>query len=591
MAFLVLLNLAANITQAFSDFGSLNEQTARRLDTLSSAIALRVQDRAKVVDHSFMMVGDAIATGALSDQKLRQIAMLDTDTLGNISITVFGSGGRLLATSTPLADREQGWFQALIGMKARFPVVAEPVHYGPGWGLLSVRDHHGEAGAADMRIAIVVPVNQVMMAGVGLPPGSAALLLNHEDRVIARYPKTPAVETGSVFHIEGVRTEGPTPSTFYSISPQDGRNRLKTSRNIIVGESGDIWKLELGYAVDEYRAPWLHSLYLNLLGMAIEVTLLVAGVVMLRHENHLHEQVETWAGFVSTVIRNIPAPVALVDVGTGKITLANDALVGFFGERANVGERLSMLFADPANWSGTGAPDSGEPVAMLGSSGTVEMVVRCVRVHDLADEATGKGLILVTFTDVSRQCEQISQLRSEAEFDALTKLPNRRHFARASERAVAHACQGRSPLAVLALDLDHFKRVNDTWGHAAGDRVLEVVAGRINGALRDQDLPGRIGGEEFAVILRGATAAQAHAVAERIRLGVAGTPIVLSDGQAASITASIGIAMYASGEPDLSAAQARADAALYRAKQMGRNRVVADSDVVAQEQDRPQSAA
>ena len=590
MVFLVLLSLAANFAKTLGDFSSLNERTARRLETLASAIALRVEDRAKVVDQTFLAVGDAIETGALSDKKLRQIAMHERENLGNVSIAVLDSDNRVLASSIPHADLNDAWLETLRGATVKLPAIAQPVHHESRWDVLFIREHRGKAGMADMRIVVAVPVDQGVVSSVRLPPGTTALVRNPDDRVIGHYPSTLAVENGSVYPVDGLRTNGPTPSTYYAISAQDGRKHLKTMHGIAVGDSGEYWELELGYAVDEYRAPWLHSLYLALLGMTIEFTLLVAGVVMLRREKRLLEQIETWSGFVSTIVRNIPTPIALVSVDTGKIALANEGLSAIFGPRAQVGERFSTLFANPSNWTDSGVWDNSEPMAMLTSAGPVQMIVRCTRLLDHTSEAEGKGLVLVTLLDVSKQCAQIIELRTEADFDALTKLPNRRNFIRASERAVAHARQGGGELAVLAVDLDHFKRVNDTWGHAAGDRVLEVVAERIRAALRDRDFPARVGGEEFAVILQGATSRHAHSIAERIRCAVAGTPIALGDGQSIRVTMSIGIATYRYGEPDLAAAQARADKALYYAKASGRNRVAADDELSACERDARETA-
>lgn len=591
MVLLVLLNMAAHIAQAVGDFGNLNERTARRLDTLATTIALRIQDRVRVVDHTFLMVDEAFANGTPDDATLARLAALESGTLGNVSIAVFDSAGHVLASSIPPGDRDEAWFKALHGLTTRSPTIAQLIHRSSGWGLLFIREHPGVGGIADVRIAMVVPVDQALMKGMALPPGSASILVDHDDQVIARYPLSPAIETGSVSHVAGLKREGPTPSTYYAISDEDGRERLETLRSIPVGESGDNWTLKLGYAVDEYRLPWLHSLLLNLLGIVIEVALLIAGIVMLRRENRLHEEIGTWSGFVSNVVRDIPTPIALVDVGTEKIALTNEAFRRLFGAKGDVGECLSMLFAEPASWTGMYVRDNSEPVSMLTCAGAVQMIVRCTRLLDHIDSPEDKGLVLVTLLDVSRQCAQISQLRTEADFDALTKLPNRRSFARASDRAVAHAREHGSPLAVLALDLDHFKRVNDTWGHAAGDCVLEAIAGRINAALRDQDMPARVGGEEFAVILQGATPQQACGIAERIRLSVANAPIVLDDGQAVSITVSIGIALYQHGEPDLAAAQARADAALYCVKRSGRNRIQLKTEGDAQEPDCVANAA
>lgn len=579
MVLLVLLHLAVILGQSWHNFSNLNEQTARHLDTLASTLALHIEDHAKVVDLTAIAVGDAIETSTLDNRKLAQLASLDKEILGVVSIAVFDPAGRLLAASDPVIERYAPEFLAsLRGINVESPPHAQPVHYDSRWGLLFVRDHRSEAGAFDARIAMIVPVDPWLTQRVHFPPGSVALLRTSDDLLIARYPSIPVAKTGSEYHIEPLKAKGPTPSTSYVISPLDGERRLATCRSIAIGPAGNSLTFDLGYAVDAYRLPWLHSLYIDLAGMAIMITLLIAGIVLLRRENRLHEQVDTWANSVSTIIGNIPTPIALVDRRTGKIALVSETLKGIFGTRATVGESFANLFADPADWNDVGVSLTNEPVVMRTGAGSVHMVVRCADLPDDAGELEQKGLMLVTLIDVSRQCEQIRQLRAEAEFDALTKLPNRRHFDRASERAVAHAQLCQSRLAILAIDLDNFKHVNDTRGHAAGDRVLEVLSERFNAVLREQDLPARVGGDEFAAILQGATLERARAIADRVRLAVA-TPIVLDDGHVIHVTVSIGVAMYQRGESDLSRTKARADAALYRAKRSGRNRVETDCEV------------
>ncbi len=579
MVLLVILHIAVNIGQSWHDFSAVNERTARRLDTLASALALHIEDHARVVDLTTIAVGDAIETSTLNNRKLAQLASLDREILGAVSIAVFDPAGRLLAVSDPVIERHAPEFVASPrGTNVESPSYAQPVHYDSRWGLLFVRDHRSEAGTLDARIAIIVPIDQWLTEGVDFPPGSAALLRTSDDLLLARYPSIAVAKTGSAYHIEHLKANGPTPSTSYVVSPLDGDLRLVTSRSVAIGPAGNSLTLDLGFSVDAYRLPWLHSLYINLVGMAIMIVLLIGGVVLLRRENRLRDQVETWGAFVSTVIGNLPTPIALVERGTGRIKLGSETLTDIFGERATVGEPFANLFANPADWNDPGVRGSGEPVVMLTRAGSVFMVVRCTDLPDDAGEAEKKDLMLVALIDVSEQCEQIRQLRTDADFDSLTKLPNRRHFDRASERAVARAQRSESPLAILAIDLDYFKQVNDTWGHAAGDRVLEVVSERFNAVLRERDLPARVGGEEFAAILQGATPERARVIAERVRLAAA-TPIPLDDGHVIRVTVSIGVAMYQHGEADLSGAKARADAALYRAKRSGRNRVETDCEV------------
>jgi two-component system cell cycle response regulator len=155
--------------------------------------------------------------------------------------------------------------------------------------------------------------------------------------------------------------------------------------------------------------------------------------------------------------------------------------------------------------------------------------------------------------------------------DPLTGLRNRRYVRRHLEGVLRTAAA-----TALMLDVDRFKSVNDTFGHAAGDVVLREVSDRVRSHLRSADVVARYGGEEFLVVMSGADAEDGMLVAERLRSAIAAAPI-MAEGQALPVTVSIGIASAVAGTPsdDLIAA---ADAALYRAKNNGRNRVEAAPD-------------
>ncbi len=153
--------------------------------------------------------------------------------------------------------------------------------------------------------------------------------------------------------------------------------------------------------------------------------------------------------------------------------------------------------------------------------------------------------------------------------DGLTQLYNRRAFVDIADRELARAGRARSRLALLMLDIDHFKRVNDEFGHPAGDRVLAAFAGVMRQCVRRGDSVGRYGGEEFCILLPDSDLAHALEVGERIRTVTAGEP--LADLPEA-VTVSVGAAEWTAGET-LAQVMARADRALYAAKQGGRNRV------------------
>lgn len=170
------------------------------------------------------------------------------------------------------------------------------------------------------------------------------------------------------------------------------------------------------------------------------------------------------------------------------------------------------------------------------------------------------------------EARELAALAALARVDALTGLANRRAFDEALAAAVARARRGGAPLAVAVLDVDHFKRVNDTLGHAAGDAVLREVAARARAAVRESDLLARVGGEELAILLAGEGLDAAAETADRVRRAVAASPVATVGG-ALAVTLSAGCAALAPGDPDGAALVARADARLYDAKRAGRNRV------------------
>jgi diguanylate cyclase (GGDEF)-like protein len=188
------------------------------------------------------------------------------------------------------------------------------------------------------------------------------------------------------------------------------------------------------------------------------------------------------------------------------------------------------------------------------------------------------GRLRMSAMAVSECTARQRALQDVASHDALTGLHNRRWLDQVLPATLESAGRDGRPLALLMIDVDHFKRINDTHGHGEGDRVLVAVACALAGALRQSDMLARFGGEEFAVLLPGAGDPVAHAVAERLRAAVASTPLALQGGQTPErVTVSLGLAFLRAGD-DPTQLLGRADRALYRAKAAGRDRVVVEAD-------------
>lgn len=211
-----------------------------------------------------------------------------------------------------------------------------------------------------------------------------------------------------------------------------------------------------------------------------------------------------------------------------------------------------------------------------GSTIWVNRTVSLVRDHQ------GQPLyFLRVVEDITERKRLEGELRELATTDMLTGVPNRRAFmARLEEEHARIRRFDAQQVAVLMLDLDHFKVVNDNHGHPAGDALLRRVAEVIGAQIRRVDLCSRIGGEEFAIILAGASAAAAKEHAERLRQSIAEAGVE-HEGQTIRVTASIGIAVMRAADGNADAALQRADAALYAAKSQGRNRVEVAADCPA----------
>ena len=199
------------------------------------------------------------------------------------------------------------------------------------------------------------------------------------------------------------------------------------------------------------------------------------------------------------------------------------------------------------------------PLASL--SGQVDHI--CLVIYDVTDEAVSR----MGMQSLNSQLETISRV------DGLTGLYNRRYWEEQFVMEFKRGLRSESPAALIMLDIDHFKKVNDTYGHPAGDEVIKTLGALIKKATRETDLAGRYGGEEFAIILPDTPVANVEFVAERIRR-IVEKEVVVYDQINITFTISIGIAGFKPSYKDSTQWLEKADKALYQAKESGRNRVI-----------------
>ena len=269
---------------------------------------------------------------------------------------------------------------------------------------------------------------------------------------------------------------------------------------------------------------------------------------------------------------------------SGNTTFINAAAVRMLGVRAEdvVGHHQHVLFHHHRP-DGSIYPETECPVHASLSDGQTRSLdewffrpdgsVFPVRltVAAVSNHQTPAGVVVI-FRDITEQKHKEEELVRLANTDGLTGIANRRYFTDQLTQEVLRAERTEQPAAVMMIDLDYFKLVNDAHGHAMGDRVLQHFVAVARRSLRKIDLLGRLGGEEFAALLPGSGLEAALEAAERLRSALANTPMAIEGGEI-RVTVSIGVTLLRAGDASADPPLQRADEALYAAKTQGRNRV------------------
>ncbi len=288
-------------------------------------------------------------------------------------------------------------------------------------------------------------------------------------------------------------------------------------------------------------------------------------------------------GVVAAVVfRGTGGPVALGAVGTD-----SGVLLGAVAATAVAMWVLSAALPYALLWTILGRlPRGSGLVGWTTVTGHAAAASVGALVAVLADLAPALVVLVVPLVIMLRRQVDFMVALHASQIDAKTGLANAGHFQGFAAAALARA--GERPVTLLMLDLDHLRLVNNTYGHLAGDTVLVAVAQRLAANVRDGDLVARFGGEEFAVLMPNVPVVPARRAAERLRRAVADVPVVLPDGQQVRVTISGGVAPHRPNGT-LDDLMGRADAALYRAKAAGRDRIVVDATSTGEET--PASAA
>jgi diguanylate cyclase (GGDEF)-like protein/PAS domain S-box-containing protein len=286
---------------------------------------------------------------------------------------------------------------------------------------------------------------------------------------------------------------------------------------------------------------------------------------LLKSEQHLR-----------AVLEILPYPIYIASRADGQLLFVNRKSCLLFQQSASqlLRSKSSDFFINPKERDELRSlldtiPDIRDVEVKLRSAQGREFTAE---IAAIATDYGGTPAVLVALNDVSQRKDLEKELLRQASTDSLTGVNNRRYFLAQAEQELRRSRRFARTMSVMMIDVDHFKKINDEHGHAAGDAVLQGVVKRALESLRQSDTLGRLGGEEFAVLLPETAIADAVDVAERLRQHLAERPLI-AERAAIPCTASIGVAQLCAKDGTIEVLLQRADEALYLAKKNGRNRV------------------
>jgi diguanylate cyclase (GGDEF)-like protein len=381
-------------------------------------------------------------------------------------------------------------------------------------------------------VAVALGWYQRLLQSLTVPDGAFLALFDRQGLLLARYPESPDLRPGDRFpaHLDGQFSWNQSSGSFTAKAP-DGIDTLYAYKPLHPGKDD----------AEPYGILFM--------GMPVQAALAAA---------HSRTQTAAWVS-VGAVALAVAAAALLCRLAiVNRLRVLADFAVSL-GQ-----DRVCLL---PPRFG-------GDEIGLLGrrmADMSLALHEKNEHLAEAMDSLARERDALAGAVKQLRRAEE--ELTRRADHDGLTGLKNRRCFVERLAAEMARLRRYATPLSLILVDIDDFKRVNDTWGHAAGDAVLRAVALALAGGLRDLDAAYRVGGEEFAVLLPATGGTEAMAVAERLRLAVAGLTDLWPDGPGSvRVTVSLGVAEATpamDAEKDLFAT---ADRALYAAKAAGKNR-------------------
>ena len=418
-----------------------------------------------------------------------------------------------------------------------------------------------------------------LFSTINVGSGGTIVLRNSDMAQVSRYPLLDGPGAGTdnrkvsqqLLDLVG---ESPAGGSYRAMSPLDGIERYYTFLKI----DKFPFYIIVGQAANDFAATWGVNLYLLLTLSCMMILATAAGSrrLYIQAERRSRESIENTA---EQILEASPVAMLLFNdkhVVTNANPRAHEQFGYVAGELRGISiDRLHPVSAlDLKEQERRNIPEHGYLTSQWlyqrhdGSEFTALRSV-CALPSELGQASS----FLETVVDITELTNTQMRLQQLAHYDALTSLPNRSLFFDLVDQGLALARREKRPLAILFLDLDKFKPINDTWGHAVGDSVLQQAAQRIAPCLRESDTVGRVGGDEFLILLLNLNSVEdAIRVGEKVRESL-NLPFLVGD-KTLSISSCIGIALYPDHGSTAIELTANADRAMYHAKETGRNKVV-----------------
>ncbi|MCX7207677.1 MAG: diguanylate cyclase [Proteobacteria bacterium] len=336
---------------------------------------------------------------------------------------------------------------------------------------------------------------------------------------------------------------------------------------------------------DDYLLLWRSNTLYYLLGGG---TLLIMALLMCyffwrshrltqnlhKKENHLNASEARFRQMIETS----PVAIVLARMPDYFITYINhqaaelfdQTQAGALSQRAFELYKSKLNFMDQVNKTQAGQDQHNIEVVLQRKNGQPFWGSLSMSISETSQSTT----LMIGISDITIKKQLETDLQHRATIDSLSGLFNRAYFTEQANHEIARAKRNQQPLLVIMLDIDHFKRINDNWGHDIGDKAIQSLAELCRSTLRDIDIIGRIGGEEFAILLPETDLEKGFPVAERLRQRIEAQRIVLPNQQTLQFTASIGVSTLCADDQKIDQILKRADLALYQAKNEGRNQTV-----------------